>query len=492
MQRQLLPAVVLGLLIPNLVQAETGKVSYDEATPGQGDSIVETDQPMVLRTKKLLRVWEPLDPTVNYVVNSPVVFMHRCVGTSCSVLSGTTNSTTNRSSIGSGTLSAFSRGDTVWNNTMDCMREVFEPFGVTVTDQDPGSAPHYEIMIGGTPGQLGFDSGIGGVSPFTCTGIPNSLVFVFDVWGNNSDEICATAAQEVAHSWALDHSTDPSDPMSYFGFTGRRHFKNANVACGSDCELDQNGTPRGPQGEICSGTANQVRACSCGGGTQNTFQMVRDLFGDGTPTPPVVAITNPKLGQSVQAGFPVTVTITDSSEIVKAELYVNNKLAMTLNGPPFVFEAPDDLTEGTQTVRVQGYDIFNTMGMAQVQVTIGPPCGSPSDCPNGTDTCIGGRCVPGPGIEGGLGTPCAGQADCASGMCAMTTEGSYCVEQCLLAADQCPEGFGCLDTGAGDGNGVCFPGYDDSGGCLNAGGGSGPITVGLAFAVLLFVRRRRS
>jgi hypothetical protein len=293
MKRQLATAVVLGLLstlTSNLVQAESGKVFYESVQPGQGGSIDEGTEAMVLQTRKLVRVWEPQDPSVSYAVNSAIVFMHRCVGSSCTVTSGTTNSSTNRSNIigvGSGTLSAFSRGDTVWNTTMDCMREVFEPFGVTITDQDPGATPHYEIMVGGQPTQLGFDSGTGGVSPATCSGIPSSLVFVFDVWGNNSNEICATAAQEVAHSWSLDHSTDPSDPMSYFGFTGRRHFKDAAVACGSDCVGGV-----GPNNEACSGGNNQIRTCSCGGATQNTFREVRDLFGDGTPTPPTVTITS--------------------------------------------------------------------------------------------------------------------------------------------------------------------------------------------------------
>ena len=92
----------------------------------------------------------------------------------------------------------------------------------------------------------------------------------------------------------------------------------------------------------------------------------------------------------------------------------------------------------------------------------------------------------------GLGTECTSGTECASGQCAQSSEGAYCVEPCMLDADQCPSGFGCVDANAGDGMGICFPGAGEEGGCLSAGSGSGaPIAFGLGFAAFVFARRRR-
>ena len=477
------------------------KVFWQTTTPGQGDSVDESSASLVQNSLKVERIWEDMDPQVSYVVNSNIVFMHRCVGSSCRVKRATTNSSASpdQSSIvcrsgsscgntGEGTLSAFSRSDAVWQETMACMREVFAPFNVVVTDDDPGSAPHYEIMVGGSPTQLGFDLGTGGVSPATCGTIPSSLVFVFDVWGNNANEICATAAQEVAHSWALDHVTDASDPMTYYSYANRRHFKDADVTCGSDCS-----DGLGPNGETCTGTGRQTRECACGAGpTQNSVQMIKELFGTGTPTPPSVQIMNPRDGQSVSPGFMIAADVTDDMGISMVELYIDGKLIRQLGTMPFHFSAPDDLAVGTHEIEVIGYDVVGTPTKTRVTAMLAPPCETAAECPAATDACINSRCVPGPDFAGGLGSACEDAVECASGLCATTTAGAYCVEPCVLDAGQCPSGFGCLDVGENTGMGVCFPDYDDNGGC-NAGGSSSgaSITFGLGFAALLVGRRRR-
>jgi len=494
MKRQLLTAAFICTAWVNQVHADAGKTVWVEAQPGQGGSIDESTEPVMLqRTIKLERVWIDEPGTVTAAIDSNVIFMHRCAsGNPCTVARAGSNSSTTSPDhstiigVSQGTLSAFSRGDTVWNNTMACMREVFAPFGVTITDQDPGSSPHYEIMVGGQPTQLGFDSQTGGVSPATCGTIPSSLVFVFDVWGNDSDEICATAAQEMAHSWALDHVTEASDPMTYFPFAGRRHFKDAAVTCGSDCVGGQAG------GLSCGGATGQVRSCFCGGNTQNSVSEIKNLFGDGTPVPPTVTINTPKTGDHVNPGFPVQIDVGGPYTVNKAELYVDNQKVQTLNTRPFTFNAPDTLGDGTHNVKVVAFNIFGTQGAStQVSVIIGKPCEKPADCPINTDTCIGGRCVPGPGVQGGLGSTCSTGTECSSGQGAQSADGSFCVEPCVLDANQCPSGFGCADLGTGDGSGVCFPGYDDgSGGCASGGGAGGSIGFGLGFAALLFSRRR--
>jgi len=512
-RQPLLAAVVL--LAPLLATVSGAQASPGPGkqfyVPGLGDSIDEDGTPLpLIDSRKLVRVWE--DPAPGVIVaaqaDTRTIFMNRCPG-GCRVnRSGTTNSTLvpDASSIvgaNGGTLSAFSQGDAVWSNVMTCMREVFGPFNVDITDVDPSSAPHFEIMVGGTSGQLGMGSGIGGVSPFTCNPfIPNTLVFVFDVWGNDVNEICATAAQEVAHSFSLDHVTDPSDPLTYFPFAGRRHFKDAQVQCGSDCG-SMSGLPSGqsPFGDTCTGptgpngnTGPQNHPCACGannasGNTQNSVQTISALFGDGLPSPPVVTIMDPKTGAQVSPGFPLHAQVTDDQGIAKVEFRVDGQLVLSLVNGPYAFNAPDTLGDGTHTAEVTGYDVFGTTAKASVQVIIGKPCGKPADCPLDTDTCIGGRCVPGPGVQGGLGSTCALASDCASGLCEGDASGNrFCVEVCAPGAGQCPSGFGCLENGP---SGICYPGYDDGsgGGCSSSSGG--PVGFGLGFAALLLASRRK-
>ncbi|MDB4961573.1 MAG: hypothetical protein JWP01_1572 [Myxococcales bacterium] len=465
--------------------------------PTHGDSINEDASPTPLMARpRTDMVWMDLDPaSVSPAVSTNKIYLNNCKPNGCVVRGGTGASSIDTSTSqggwpisGTRTLTAFDQPDAVWNGVVDCMKDVFSPFGVEIITTNPSPAAHFEIMIAGRPQDLGMSSGIGGVSPFSCAEhIPNSLVFAFSkVYGNDVEEICATAAQEIAHSFRLDHVTDASDPLTYFGYNGRRRFKDANVTCGSDCVQGQ-----GPQGETCSGSNGQTRICSCTNQpTQNSAARLRLLFGSGTPTPPMVKINNPKLGANVSPGFPVSIDASDDNGIQKVELYVDNVLTSTLMVGPFAFNAPSMLSDGTHNVKAIAYDIYGTSAADNVQVVIGVPCGKPADCAKDTDTCIGGRCVPGPGTQGGLGSTCNSGPDCASGQCASDSSGAkYCVENCVLDEGQCPEGFGCLEAGM---QGVCWPGYDDgTGGICSAGGTGGALSLGLAFASMLFARRRR-
>ena len=478
--------------------------------PQQGDSINEDTSPVVTNgygRPRLERVWMDVDPGQFAggpvaAVNSNKIYLNNCKPNGCRLRSGgassldiVSNGVTYQGTWGingSPTLAAFNQSDAVWNNVVTCMRDVFSRFGVEITTTNPGPAPHFEIMIAGSPTNIGLSNGIGGISPFSCQEyIPNSLVFAFaniSIYQNDPEEICATAAQEIAHSFALDHVTDASDPLTYFNYNGRRQFKDAQVTCGSDCVGGQS-----PMGATCTGGNQQTHVCACGGATQNSVAKIRTLFGSGTPTPPTIKITSPKLGDSVAPGFPIRVEATDDNGIGNVTGTIDgmaNLSPMAIVTAPFAFNAPATLTDGTHTIRMIATDIYGTQAEATVQVVIGEPCQRPDDCPNDTDTCIGGRCVTGPGAPGGLGSTCTAGPDCASGQCAEDSSGAkYCVEPCELDAGQCPEDFGCLPTGD---TGVCWPGYDDgTGGICSASGPGGQVTLGLLFASLLVVRRRR-
>ncbi|MEO8701698.1 MAG: Ig-like domain-containing protein [Kofleriaceae bacterium] len=465
-------------------------VGHTTVRASEGGSINEDDSPAPMLTRELARIWVDDDPAAFAVpqIDSKKIFLHRCgAANPCTVArAGSTNSTlvpdrSNIIGVTQGTLSAFSRGDTVWNNVVQCMRQTFGPFDVEITDVDPGSAAHYEIMIGGTAPELGMPASFGGVSPGTCGSIPSSLVFVFDVWQSNVNAICSTAAQEIAHSWALDHETEPSDPMTYFSYTGQRFFKNAAVTCGSDCV---NGVA--PGGLACTGQTHQ---CQCGGNTQNSFAHITDLFGAGALSPPEVTILNPKNNATVQQGFPIGIEATDGEGISKVELKIDGVVKGELAVGPFAFNAPTDLASGNHTITVTASDIYGTPGETTITVAIGKPCGDSDDCDKDSDVCVGGRCVAGPSVAGGLGTECTESAQCVSGTCASTSNGSVCTEHCQAGEDQCPGDFGCVDLGTGDGAGVCIAGAG-GGGCSTGGGPVGFVFFGsVAF---LLIRRKRS
>ncbi len=434
------------------------------------------------------------------------IFLNRCAS-GCSVTGPSNNNNSSavpdQSPIVNGphVLSKFTFGDDTWNKVNACVRDTFSPFNVKITDVDPGSAAHFEIMIAGNPTDLGFAANYGGVSTDGCgsTYLPNAVVFAFANTYSLStscdaacvENICATAAQEIAHSFGMDHSHNKLDPMTYFNYMGRKYFQTTADQCGSDCS-----SGKSPYGYTCSGADNNVHTCCQGNSnaaaTQNSAAILTSLFGAGTLKIPTVQITKPQQGASVQAGFAINTTITADAAITKAELRVDGTLVdPVVMSAPYAFNAPTTLQPGSHTVEVTGYDAHGTPGKTSITVTIGPPCTDDSMCSaEAKEVCIGGRCVPGPNATGGLGMTCTGNEMCGDSNCASDGTNMYCTTKCT--AGQCPSGFGCLPIADGSDAGYCWPGYSDSGGgggCNTGAGGS--IASGLVFAALLFTRRRK-
>lgn len=449
---------------------------------------------------KLISKDGPLTPVGLVPYNT--LFINRCAS-GCPVKVGQSNSLTDSWPINSNrTLTAFPYSDAVWQQVMSCVKDVFSPYQIVVTDVDPGtSANHFEIMIAGSPTDVGMSTSIGGVAPGGCTSSYKNNALVFDfakVWAAPSagmcdascvEEICATAAQEIGHTWqSMDHVRNAKDPMTYFGYLGRKYFQNSADQCGSDCV---NGVA--PDGSTCNGTSSQSHDCICTGiATQNSHSIISSLFGLGPGTPPTVSITGPKFGASVDPGFSIYIDATDDSGTVdKVDLIIDGAMVASLAKGPYVFNAPTTLGNGTHHIEAIAYDPHQTPGSAKIDVVIGPPCQDASGCPTSTDACIGGRCVPGPGVTGGLGTTCATATDCVDSQCASDGTNMYCVEKCTTG--QCPDGFGCLDDGTGAKTGVCWPGYDDgSGGCgCESNRPGGPLTLMLLSGVVVLTCRKR-
>ena len=398
-----------------------------------------------------------------------ILYLNRCEGGE-TFTPGNNDSRSNRSSIIGSTrsLPAYPYGDASWNAVLQCVRELYAPFNVEVTDVDPGSAPHDEAVVCGHPNDIGMQNGVGGVAPFNCRVIANPITFTFpEVWGNSPRNICETIAQESAHAWGLDHEHLCIDPMTYLTNCGNKSFQDIDADCGEF----------------------SPRSCQCGGTTQNSFRRLLALWGTATPTPPEVTVKRPSNGEAVEAGFPIEVEVIDSNGVDNVVLFIDGNKVAEGTEPPWIFNAPQDLTEGGHKLKAEATDILGAVGSTEINFVIGEPCSGNSDCADG-EACVEGRCVPGPDSEGGLGTTCETGSDCVSGICGEDGAGTkVCTETCDVTANGCPGGFECRSAGS---DGVCWP-AEGGGGCAVSGRERGGAAWWLlaVFGLLMATRRRR-
>jgi hypothetical protein len=408
------------------------------------------------------KVW--VDEPVDQQHNSNIIYMNRCAG-GCTITPGNNSSVNNTSPIIGNSvrnISAFNGGNATWNAVLECVRQMYEPFNIVVTDVDPSPAAHYEAIVAGTPGQIGQPSGICGVAPYTCGVINNAISFSFGNYCTDVDELCVTVAQETAHAFGLDHEFHCQDNMTYLSGCGLPSFTDFDSRCGEYA----------------------ARNCctSSGPATQNSYQRILDVFGPSDPTPPTVDIVSPTEGSRVDPGYPVRANVTDNTSVARVELWVNNQRAQILMSAPWAFNAPANLPDGVHLVEVRAYDNQGTLGTGTVHVTQGNPCATSDDCGDAL-ACVDGGCVPGPTADGGLGHYCDNASDCVSELCVFDGDNHYCTWPCQSS---CADGFGCQD-------GYCTAGVDNpSGGGCRAGSDGRSLWVGLGLgAVLLGLRRRR-
>ena len=152
----------------------------------------------------------------------------------------------------------------VWAETVACVREIYAPFAVTITEEEPGNVPYIEAVFGGSPLDLDLPRSYAGISPFRgdCSVIERSIVFAFtDILPPDAQTVCHTIAQEIGHSFGLDHALVDSDPMSTAHKPGKRAFVDVEAECGES-------SPRkcGLPSSTCSDT-------------QNTFALLAERIG---------------------------------------------------------------------------------------------------------------------------------------------------------------------------------------------------------------------
>ncbi|HVV85828.1 MAG TPA: Ig-like domain-containing protein [Kofleriaceae bacterium] len=421
----------------------------------------------------------PPEPGVAFVPPSRILYIDWCDG-GCQIVGtrgGDEDSRTNKSSIVSGThtVSAFSGGASTRAQILQCVRTAYARFNIQVVDQDPGNVPHWEDVAAGIPSQVGFGSGVAGVSPYTCGVIPNAITYSFlNLDPGNVLDNCWTIAQESAHAFGLAHEFDGRDYMTYNPQPAAKSFVDQTLCIGTQ------------------GCCSPSQECQCGPTTQNSYQKILSVFGVSNPTPPTIAITNPHNDQAVRAGFPIAVTATDNDGVANVRLELDGVAYATLNSMPYVGNGPATIADGPHTLKAIATDTLGSDASAQITFTVGSGCQGDGDCAAAGQgyVCVDGRCVPGETATGGLGTTCTGGADCASGQCASKDGDQLCTEVCDPTADGCPGGYSCLSNGAG--GGLCWPSEANCLGCsTNKNDPTMPIGFGLVVAGLVVRRRRR-
>jgi hypothetical protein len=297
----LLAALLVSACAPNVsVPEEMGtELEAEEQEAPAHDALAGTAEApaaVLAEGTTCLTVYTPPDDdSGSQIKAAPVqrtVFLNRRGGT---YTRGSNNSSTNVSSIPSGTvtLPAYEGTEADWQSLLTCVRDQYARFNVVITDQDPGAAAHLEAVIGGSPTALGFANNVGGVSPFNCGVIGRSIAYVFSRVYSTVRGECEATAHEIGHSLGLEHEYLCQDPMTYLGGCGAKTFQDAAAQCGTSSAV----------------------ACQCGTPTQNTVQKLLTNVGpsgyvpppEAPDAPPSASITAPATGSSYARGALVSI-----------------------------------------------------------------------------------------------------------------------------------------------------------------------------------------
>jgi hypothetical protein len=441
----------------------------------------------------------PADLTVApHAPISPVIYLERCRG-GCTVTKSTTNDAQAGLTIlpqtpGVHPVTEFlssdgmpgAAADAEWNALVACVKEVYSPYAVEVTDVKPTSGTYHMAIVAGFPSELGFGEDILGVAPLSpsCQALDNVMSFSFaNAHGPTLrvNNLCWTAAQESAHAFGLDHTikfldgtSTCNDPMTYqIDCGGTRFFRNAPAKCGEFNE----------------------RACRCGT-TQNSHKKLIDTFGIGTPT-----YGNPSAafmaGNDPLSGL-VMALAGSRRGVTKVELLVNGfpwasakgadfALGGQPNPAPYSLVWPPTLPDGISDFAIRAHDDLGAFtDSPPITRTKGAPCTSADTCAQG-QRCDAGRCLwDPPTLE--VGDACDYAQECKSLSC-VGTDPKICSQECNPDEDEntCPAGLSCSELGPG--TGVCFP--ESGGGCCSASRGTPWAGIASSALVLVLVMRRR-
>ncbi|MFY0541249.1 Ig-like domain-containing protein [Nannocystis pusilla] len=229
--------------------------------------------------------------------------------------------------------------------SLQAVKSDWAPYDVSITDVRPNGGLY--TMCVNLPTNV-FGGGVLGVAPLDCN--DNMAANIVLAFHSANDQFSAatqatTMSQEIAHAYGLEHVNEPNDIMNPYNAGGDPSFLDNCLT------LDGGGNPI-----QCGAQHSQF----CGNNQQNSHQELLWLFGSATPdpTPPSVAITNPKNGDQLVA--PATITIvaeaSDNVGVAEVNLYIDgaNQGAPDVT-PPYQW-ADATFPEGTYCVAAEAID----------------------------------------------------------------------------------------------------------------------------------------
>ncbi|HEU0037243.1 MAG TPA: Ig-like domain-containing protein [Kofleriaceae bacterium] len=425
-------------------------------------------------------------PPQPHATAAHVLYLNRCAD-GCTITRGSYDDAANHISTIPTTgptiqLAPFVWPDATWNALVHCVREVYSPYALDVTDvQPPDGVAYNEAVVAGTNRQLGYD-GAAGVSPMTsdCSPYANVMSFVFPNVAIDGDVLwlCWAVAHETGHAFGLDHTwsfldgrSACTDPMSYrTDCRVQRFFRSERELCGE----------------------SMARPCACGE-TQSAHGRLLSLLGAATPitAPPTIEVIEPLAGDQI-AGAPVTVHATAQRGVAALEVWINGARWQTVPGQldsAYTFALDPRIPDGVIDLAIVAKDdLGSATSSPRRRVVKGAPCTSADTCADGQHCDVEGRCLWDPPV-GELGDACSYDHFCKSELCAGGGADRLCSQRCDVDDPRsCPDGFHCASDGS---DGVCWPGdpVEPAGGCCDTGGAP-PVLLAIVVGVLLFRGRR--
>lgn len=148
--------------------------------------------------------------------------------------------------------------------------------------------------------------------------------------------------------WSLDHVYNCRDPMTYLSGCGYKYFENISVVCGE----------------------YEPRQCFCGESKQNSYAIIRALFGKGKASPPMIRFVEPKDNTYVDPLFSIQVTILDFDGIDFAELWIDDELINTKYEALYFFNTPPSITSGMRSLTIVAQDIDGAKQSKTIDVIV--------------------------------------------------------------------------------------------------------------------------
>jgi hypothetical protein len=175
---------------------------------------------------------------------------------------GPNDSRANTSSLLSASHTFAAYDSPSWAMAHDCIVQQLAPFEISVTESDPGTAPHLEIVLSPADGsEIGISAQQSAIYASSCDPDRNAIAFVWPkAVSDDPTTTCKLVVQAVGMAGGLEFTTACHDAMSFDIIAPQcgGGFVDMPLQCG----------------------AGQPAACRCSPGTtQDSFQKMAKAFG---------------------------------------------------------------------------------------------------------------------------------------------------------------------------------------------------------------------